>query len=254
MNLSTTSSPSSAARRAAEDHLSPKRIFTLIELLVVIAIIAILAGMLLPALQKARETAMSASCRSRIGQFGRINLMYAEAYKGWLPFDANNTAYPWMAMRNTMPEFKTYGISKGTPGSSYKKAPLLYCPFLKRAPNMAKTDGTSYYVWPDWATFYGTHRGNLKELRRPTQKFLNVECYKNTSSGKSTQRYYWTNQIPFHHGNKSNVVHWDGHVNSYPMVLPYFAYSAPGTTSGLTTKNSARAKYHWNFTIDGYSN
>jgi prepilin-type N-terminal cleavage/methylation domain-containing protein/prepilin-type processing-associated H-X9-DG protein len=111
------------------------RAFTLIELLVVIAIIGILAGMLLPALAKAREKARGASCVSQLRQVRLAISLYTDDNSGFLPPASTDTTWP-KKLGQYMPQKGTLATSK--PNQAF------ICPSANYAP-ISKTDiGLTY--------------------------------------------------------------------------------------------------------------
>ena len=84
--------------RNLKNHAVKRRkAFTLIELLVVIAIIAILAGMLLPALKKARDKAHVVTCTGNMKTLSSAILLYCDEWNGWFgPINMNggSTRFP----------------------------------------------------------------------------------------------------------------------------------------------------------------
>jgi len=234
-------------------QLREQNIFTLIELLVVIAIIAILAGMLLPALQEAKQKSVATSCSARMKQNALIQIAYASEYKDFFPY---YPTYTWLALKD-YDVFAKYGITKHVTGFSAagtkngaQKAPLLFCPKTYKNPWSSTSTGVTYYVWPQIknSSFWGetTPWFNTRDVRKPGQKYLLVEQSYKTSSPTSSARYYWSGNNVFPHANKANVAHFDGHVEAYFEIMPYFAPSHDGSgTNGLTKANSAVAKERW---------
>ena len=200
--------------------------FTLIELLVVIAVIALLVGILLPSLGKARDSARAVKCLSQLRTLGQFTAMYADGNKDSMPRSQHsafpNRVAPW-----------GYAFFEYITGSAYTASDAGWvavfngpyrCPMDRRTERWSYGYNVYFELTSDEAQGHSWTR--MGQTPRPAATVVFGELLP-TASADHAMAHFWTQfnappEIdPKRHNDTTGVVFLDGHAANvkFPSVF-----------------------------------
>ena len=208
-------------------------VFTLIELLVVIAIIAILAAMLLPALQQARSRARNSSCTNQLKQIGLFMAQYLAAYNDRMPsvnMNSSNTATEISRhhFRVLIPYVNGWSFDRDE--GNYPSNNFFICPEARTKPFGKDTFNTSlnkpyvFFAGNNNSGWVSSSASNMTLSSKRMSSARHSSKLMMWADGYIAARRDWyrqtngaTKHLYFLHSLSNNMLFVDGHTRNIPM-------------------------------------